>query len=219
MLDIEQMVMSLMESVDTEKLPLKIQSPPWPRVTVSELFKKHLNIILDGFETATVLREKAELSGHAYLLDEISVQSRLTEPLAYEQIFFRLWNHIEPEFTGSFPLFVHEWPLPLASLAKPCVDRAGFADRVELYVNGMELANGFGELTDATEQKRRFEQDLKNRISVGRESVPLDEKFIKSLQQGLPESSGMALGVDRLIMWLCGVKHIREVLCFAEDEI
>ena len=83
----------------------------------------------------------------------------------------------------------------------------------------MELANGFGELTDPAEQRRRFEQDLKNRNAEGRSSVPLDEKFLKCLQQGMPESSGMALGVDRLIMWLCGAKQIREVLCFTEDEI
>ncbi|MEE2600409.1 MAG: amino acid--tRNA ligase-related protein, partial [SAR324 cluster bacterium] len=57
------------------------------------------------------------------------------------------------------------------------------------------------------------------RHSEGRSSVPLDEKFLKCLQQGLPKSSGMALGVDRLVMWLCGVKQIREVLCFSDDEI
>ena len=83
----------------------------------------------------------------------------------------------------------------------------------------MELANGFGELTDPVEQRRRFEQDLENRHSERRSSVPLDEKFLKCLQQGLPKSSGMALGVDRLVMWLCGVKQIREVLCFSDDEI
>ena len=116
-------------------------------------------------------------------------------------------------------MFVYEWPLPLASLARPCPKHTGFAERVELYVNGMELANGFGELTDATEQRRRFEQDLKNRESNGRSGVPLDEKFLKTLEQGLPESSGMALGIDRFIMWLCNAKHIRDVICFSEDEI
>ena len=86
-------------------------------------------------------------------------------------------------------------------------------------MNGMELSNGFGELTDAVEQRRRFEQDLKNRQAEGRYPVPLDEKFLRSIQQGMPESSGMALGVDRLVMWLSGAKQIREVLCFTEDEI
>jgi lysyl-tRNA synthetase class 2 len=60
---------------------------------------------------------------------------------------------------------------------------------------------------------------LENRKAEGRSGVPLDENLLKSLEQGLPESSGMALGVDRLIMWLCGVQNIRDVICFSEDEI
>ena len=94
-----------------------------------------------------------------------------------------------------------------------------FAERVELYVNCMELANGFAELTDPIEQRRRFEQDLKNRISEGRETVPLDNKLLKSIELGLPECSGMALGIDRLIMWLCGTDNIQDVICFTEDEV
>ena len=83
----------------------------------------------------------------------------------------------------------------------------------------MELANGFAELTDPIEQHRRFEQDLKNRKSEGRETVPLDKKLLKSLEQGLPECSGMALGIDRLIMWLCDTDNIQDVICFTEDEV
>jgi lysyl-tRNA synthetase class 2 len=219
MSDIEQLVVYLSKTITAENFAEKIPLPPWTRVTVSSLFKKHLDVILDGTESASQLREKAQLSGHDELLVDLSVKPDLTESLAYEQIFFRLWNHIETEFAGSTPVFVYEWPLPLASLARPCPQRSGFAERVELYVSGMELANGFGELTDAAEQRRRFEQDLKNRHSERRGSVPLDGKFLKSLEQGLPECSGMALGVDRLIMWLCGAKQIREVLCFSVDEI
>ena len=219
MADIEQMIMRLIEMLAAENFIRQIPAPPWPRVTVSELFKKHFNIILDGSESAVQLAQKVQHSGNETLLVDISAQSKLTDSLAYEQIFFRLWNHLEAEISASTPVFIYEWPLPLASLARPCPERPGFADRVELYVEGMELANGFGELTDATEQRRRFEQDLKNRHAEGHESVPLDEKFLNSLEHGLPKCSGMAMGVDRLVMWLCGVKHIREVLCFAEDEV
>ena len=97
--------------------------------------------------------------------------------------------------------------------------RQEFAERVELYVNNLELANGFAELTDPFEQRRRFEQDLENRKSEGREAVPLDNKFLKSIEHGLPECSGMALGIDRLIMWLCGTDNIQDVICFTEDEV
>ena len=219
MSDIEQMFMHLRGTLVAESFPVKIPLPPWPRVTVRSLFKKYLNIILEGSESASQLMAKAQLSGHGKLLIDLLTQSDHSESLTYEQIFFRLWNHFETDFSGVTPVFVYEWPMPLASLARDCPKRSGFAERVELYVNGMELSNGFGELTDATELRRRFEQDLKNRQAEGRSSVPLDEKFIRSIQQGMPESSGMALGVDRLIMWLCGAKQIREVLCFSEDEI
>jgi len=219
MSDIEQIVMYLTKTIVSDNFLEKIALPPWPRVSVCSLFKKHLNIILDGTESAIQLRVKTQLAGHDELLRDLSANTDVTEALAYEQIFFRLWNHIEEEFTSVTPVFVYEWPLLLPSLARPCPQSPRFAERVELYVNGMELANGFGELTDPVEQRRRFEQDLENRHSEGRSSVPLDEKFLKCLQQGLPKSSGMALGVDRLVMWLCGVKQIREVLCFSDDEI
>ena len=83
----------------------------------------------------------------------------------------------------------------------------------------MEIANGYGELTNSVEQRLRFEDNLKRRNSLGLDSLPTDEKFLTSLDHGLPNCSGMALGVDRLIMWLCNVDHIREVLCFSSDEI
>ena len=74
-------------------------------------------------------------------------------------------------------------------------------------------------MTDPIEHRRRFEQDLKNRKSEGRETVPLDIKFLKSIEHGLPECSGIALGIDRLIMWLCGTDNIQDVICFTEDEV
>lgn len=217
--DIEQLVINLIENAEESKISINIPQPPWPRVKVSDLFDQHLGIILDGSETAGQLREKAKCSGLDELLVGIPHSPKLTDSLEYEQIFFQLWQKIEGEFPMGSPIFVFEWPLTLASLARPCEKKNGFVDRVELYVNGMELANGFGELTDVVEQRLRFEKDLKNRTSAGYESVPLDEKFLKSMGQGLPKSSGMSLGVDRLIMWLCSVKHIQDVLCFSNREV
>mgnify|MGYP001353370509 FL=1 len=219
MTDIEQFVLHLSDSVKSNLLSKKIPLPPWPRKSVSALFKKHIGIKLDGSETAYELRKKAELSGHEKLFHDLPDSSKLTDSLAYEQTFFRLWNYIQNRFSQSTPVFVFDWPLPLASLARKNPMRKEFAERVELYVNCMELANGFAELTDPIEQRRRFEQDLKNRKSEGRETVPLDKKLLKSLEQGLPECSGMALGIDRLIMWLCGTDNIQDVICFTEDEV
>ena len=219
MTDIEQFVLHLSDSVKSNLLSKKIPLPPWPRKSVSALFKKHIGIKLDGSETSYELRKKAELSGHEKLFHDLPDSSKLTDSLAYEQTFFRLWNYIQNRFSQSTPVFVFDWPLPLASLARKNPMRQEFAERVELYVNCMELANGFAELNDPIEQRRRFEQDLNNRNSEGRETVPLDKKLLKSLEQGLPECSGMALGIDRLIMWLCGTDNIQEVICFTEDEV
>jgi len=219
MTDIEQFVLHLSDSVKSNLLSKKIPLPPWPRKSVSALFKKHIGIKLDGSETSYELRKKAELSGHEKLFHDLPDSSKLTDSLAYEQTFFRLWNYIQNRFSQSTPVFVFDWPLPLASLARKNPMRQEFAERVELYVNCMELANGFAELNDPIEQRRRFEQDLNNRNSEGRETVPLDKKLLKSLEQGLPECSGMALGIDRLIMWLCCTDNIQEVICFTEDEV
>ena len=219
MTDIEQFVLHLSDSVKSNLLSKKIPLPPWPRKSVSALFKKHIGIKLDGSETSYELRKKAELSGHEKLFHDLPDSSKLTDSLAYEQTFFRLWNYIQNRFSQSTPVFVFDWPLPLASLARKNPMRKEFAERVELYVNCMELANGFAELTDPIEQRRRFEQDLKNRKSERRENVPLDNKFLKSIEHGLPECSGMALGIDRLIMWLCGTDNIQDVICFTEDEV
>ena len=219
MTDIEQLVLHISDSIKSNLLSKKIPIPPWQRISVSSLFKKHFGIKLDGYETANELRRKAEQSGYEKLFHDLPDTSKLTDSLAYEQTFFRLWNYIQGRFTNPNPVFVFDWPMPLASLAKKNSINPEFAERVELYVNCMELANGFAELTDPIEHRRRFEQDLENRKSEGRESVPLDNKFLKSLEQGLPECSGMALGIDRLIMWLCGSENIKDVICFTEDEV
>ena len=219
MTDIEQFVLHISDSIKSNLLTKKIPLPPWPRISVNSLFKKYFGIKLDGFETANELRRKAELSGYEELFHDLPDTSKLPDSLAYEQTFFRLWNYIQDRFSKPTPVFVFDWPMPLASLARKNSMNPEFAERVELYVNCMELANGFAELTDPIEQRRRFEQDLKNRKSEGRESVPLDKKFLKSLEQGLPECSGMALGIDRLIMWLCSSENIKDVICFTENEV
>jgi lysyl-tRNA synthetase class 2 len=88
------------------------------------------------------------------------------------------------------------------------------AERFELYLEGMELANGFQELTDPEEQRRRFRRDLERRRRAGATPPPADEAFLAALDAGLPEASGVGLGIDRLLMALTGSRHIDEVLAF-----
>ena len=214
---------------DVIPISVGIPEPPWPRTTVSALLQDHLGICLQGTESSSELLGKARLAGHAQAVEDLPAfsannnepqnsTSQKTDAHNYEQVFSRLWNLIEPGLGHEIPLFVHDWPLPLASLARPCPGSPGFADRVECYVKGIELANGFGELTDTVELRRRFERDLLQRKAAGRRQVPLDHSFLKNQAAGLPPCAGMALGIDRLVMWLTGAESLREAVCFDWQE-
>ncbi|MBR7889075.1 EF-P lysine aminoacylase GenX [Marinomonas sp. A79] len=124
---------------------------------------------------------------------------------------------VEPAIGRYTPCFIHSYPASQAALAKVHSDEQGHkvAARFELYWQGMELANGYHELTDAKEQAQRFEQDKVARQSMKLADRQFDERLIKALEQGLPDCAGVALGVDRLLMLLCQKNHISEVLPFA----
>ena len=98
-----------------------------------------------------------------------------------------------------------------AALARPCADDPRFAERFELYVCGVELANAFGELTDPAEQRRRFETEMQLRQQRYGERYPLDEDFLAALAQ-MPDASGIALGLDRLAMLAAGATRIEQVM-------
>lgn len=137
---------------------------------------------------------------------------------ADEDRFFRVWvEEVEPSLGKERPVFVTNWPASMASLAKLHDD--GTADRFEAFHRGVELCNGFGELTDPVEQRRRFERDQAERRATGRPVYPIDERFLEALGRGLPESSGNALGVDRLLMLLTGADSIRAVMPFPVEEL
>lgn len=119
---------------------------------------------------------------------------------------------VEPALPKNKLCFIHDYPASQAALAEiHQVNGTSVAKRFELYWQGMELANGYSELTDVAEQRRRFEQDL----SVQQENLNIDENFLAALAAGLPKCAGVALGVDRLMMILLEKKHIEEVITFA----
>lgn len=124
---------------------------------------------------------------------------------------------IEPALPDRSPLFVFDFPTTQAALARIRADDPPVAERFELFLGGMEIANGFFELRDASEQGRRFERDLARRQALGLPAVPVDMRLLGALEAGLPECSGVALGFDRLVMWLAGCDHIGQVLSFAAD--
>jgi lysyl-tRNA synthetase class 2 len=126
-----------------------------------------------------------------------------------------LTHAVEPWLAQQGVCFVYDYPASQAALAR--IDRSGAApvgQRFELYVDGVELANGYHELTDATEQRARFAQDNEKRRRRGQDPRPVDGYLLAALEAGLPPCSGVALGVDRLLMLTTGEGDIRRVLAF-----
>lgn len=131
----------------------------------------------------------------------------------WDDLFFRVMaDCIEPHLGMGAPTILCDYPAAMACLSKRRGDDPRFAERFELYICGVELANAFSELTDTKEQRTRFEADMLEKQALYGEAYPLDEEFLAALEHGLPECSGIALGVDRLVMLLCGAEDIEQVL-------
>ena len=179
---------------DTEELVASLAprlGAPWERLTVADAFDRFAGIALDAV-------------------------------LPNEELFFRiLIEKIEPKLGFDRPVFLTEWPATMASLARIVTGSRGLrvADRFEAYVDGIELCNGFGELTDPIEQRRRLEHDQRERARLGLPVYPIDERFLAALEEGMPPSGGNALGLDRLVMLLLGAKDIRDVIAFPDDQL
>ena len=129
----------------------------------------------------------------------------------WSDIFSKILTTIEPKLGDGRLTILHEYPRPEAALAQPVPRDARVAERFELYACGVELANGFGELTDPAEQRRRLEAEMGKKARLYGERYPLDEEFLAALAR-MPPASGVALGFDRLVMLATGAPHIRDVL-------
>ena len=177
------------------------------RTTVAALFLQHAAVTIDGGETAEHLRAKLQAAG-----------ANLGGAHEWDDLFFQVFlDRIEPRLAQSAPIFVFDWPAPLGALARTKADDPRLVERFELYAGGLELANAFGELTDAGEQRRRFVGESTVRAARGHTVYPLDENLLSALPH-MPATSGVALGLDRLVMFVLGASHIRDVIAFADDE-
>lgn len=126
-------------------------------------------------------------------------------------------ERVEPALAAHDLVVVWPWPASLASLARPLPGRSDLADRFEVFARGVELANGFGELTDAVEQRRRLLADRRARRAREMPTYPVDERFVAALERGCPPAAGVALGVDRLVMAVGGYTSIDEVTAFVAE--
>jgi lysyl-tRNA synthetase class 2 len=178
---------------------------PFERLTVQEAFLRHAGVDLaacggDG----DALRRAGRAAGHDAGPDG--------EP--FDDAFFRLMlGAVERRLGLDRPTFLTDWPASMAALSRVKAADPRWAERFELYAGGLELANGFTELTDAAEQRARLLEERALRIRLGRPALPLDEDFLAALGR-MPDAGGVAVGFDRLLMLLTGAPSIEEVLLF-----
>jgi lysyl-tRNA synthetase class 2 len=182
-------------------------TPPWERITVAEAFARHAGVTLQHETEA--LRSEAERIG-----------IRTTPDDRYDDVFFRIYvDKVEPNLGKEKPVFLHDYPVSMGVMARRKPSAPEIAERVELYIGGVELANGFSELTDPDEQRARFEADRRlvaERDDVAPASLPLDEGFLAALAK-MPSAAGIAIGLDRVLMLALGKRSIREVIAFPFD--
>jgi lysyl-tRNA synthetase class 2 len=180
-------------------------SAPFERLTVGEAFRRHAGIDLAACGSdAAALAEAARRAG----LDP----GPPGEP--FDDVFFRVMlEAVEPRIGRARPTYLLDWPAPMAALARLRRGDPAVAERFELYAGGLELANGFSELTDAAEQRRRLVDEQAQRRRLGRRVPPLDEAFLAALRE-MPEAGGVAVGLDRLLMLLVGADDVADVLLF-----
>ena len=133
-----------------------------------------------------------------------------------ERFELDLINKVESALPQDRPCVLIDYPAPAAALAKLKPDNPLVAERWELYMGGLELANAYTELCDPVAQRKRFEECAAKRAALDKEIYPIDEPFLQALEKGLPPCSGIALGIDRLIMLLCNTTRIQDVRAFAQ---
>jgi lysyl-tRNA synthetase class 2 len=174
-------------------------SPPWRRVTLREAISERTGLDLaerpSREELAGALgRDPEPEEGWGKLVD--AVLSKLVEP------------------TLIRPTFLLDYPVELSPFAKRHRSAEGFVERWEAFIGGVEIANAFTELNDPDEQRRRFEQQAEELRRGDEDAQPFDEAFVEALEQGMPPTGGVGLGIDRLVMILAGARNLREVVLF-----
>lgn len=216
MQDCEKLLLYILQKVhNTTDTVLKYQGKqyelqaPWERISVAEAFAKYAAVTTDELLDERALRARAAQKGYA-------VSEETTWEEAYNQI---LLNEIEPHLGVDRPTILYDYPASQAALSRKKPTDPRFAERFEFFIGGIELGNAFTELTDAAEQKTRMEHDLLVRKQLGKTEYVLDEDFIDALEAGLPQTGGIAVGVDRLVMLFADAASIQETLFFPSDQL
>jgi elongation factor P--(R)-beta-lysine ligase len=183
-------------------------SQAWHETSVADAFRRYCDIDILATAPDALAPDTVLLAAEAR---RIGIEPHPGDD--WESLFFRIFlEHIEPHLGVGTPTVLYDYPASMAALARRNPADARLAERFELYICGLELANAFGELTDAAEQRARFLADQAKKQSLYRETYPIDQDFLAALAAGLPPSAGIALGFDRLVMLATGAGDIEEVL-------
>jgi lysyl-tRNA synthetase class 2 len=180
----------------------------WRELSVADAFRDHSGIDLLATAPDPLRPDAARLAEAAR---GIGIAPHPGDD--WETLFFRIFlERIEPQLGQGTPTILYDYPISMAALARAKPSDPRLAERFELYVCGLELANGFGELTDAAEQRARFLADQAKKRRLYGETYPIDEDFLAALEHGMPHAAGIALGFDRLVMLATGAEDIEDVL-------
>ncbi len=184
---------------------LKTPQIKFERLHMREVWQKFAGVNLDDYLTVESMRKLCIQKGY-----------NVGENEPYEDLFFRIFlNEIEPKFKN---VIIHHYPKQLAALSKMSESDPCYAERFEVYIDGLEIANAFGELTDAKEQKERFEEEYEKRKSLGKDLFEIDMEFIEAVGK-MPPSGGIALGVDRLVQVFASCQNIDSVLVLPASKL
>ena len=214
-----------------------------PEYTMLEWYRAHADysdIMVDVEALLALVAERlcatARSENSPHLNEPLAVQLRAGSfpRLTVEELFvsYAGWNpveqydaerfeqdlvaKVEPALPRNTPVFMIDYPAPAAALSRRKPGREVVAERFELYINGVEIANAFSELTDPAEQRRRFEACTREREAMKAPVYPLDELFLSALDLGMPPAGGIAVGIDRLVMVLAGATSLDAVMAFRE---
>jgi lysyl-tRNA synthetase class 2 len=186
-------------------------TPPAKRSTYAEVFQR-----IAGICPHTSANELLAAAAESAC---VAVPAGMNRADRDEWLNLLLATVVEPQLGREHPEIVYHYPASQASLAKVVTTERGFdvAERFELYDRGIELANGFHELTDANELRRRIEVVNSSRVQDGRRALPLPECLLAAIEHGLPDCAGCALGFDRIVMLALGAQSLKEVTSFSSD--
>lgn len=184
-------------------------------ISYREIFKKYVNTdpgIASLTELKQIIKNNINLTDDfkSFMLNQATIQD-------CQELLFS--NLVEPNLEHNIIWAIYNYPKEQSALAKVSKEPDGYfvAERFEIYINGIELANGYHELLDPIAQQQRFIEDQNLREQLGKNYLAIDNYLIEALKHGLPSCSGVALGVDRLLMLITGMSNLEQVLCFPWD--